>query len=163
MPRYSKELRSRLVQKLTAPNAPSALYLSKEINMSAATLSRWVKQFRDSGGTAMSKKNRRPKDISATERLQILIKTHTLKGEELGAFLRTKGLTTSHIQQWQKEFIDAVSPNVLSKEDVEIKTLKKDVIILEKEVLRKDKALAEASALLILKKKAELMWGEDVA
>jgi len=32
---------------------------------------------------------------------------------------------------------------------------------LESELRRKDKALAEASALLILKKKANLIWGES--
>ena len=159
MPRYSKELRSRLVQKLTAPNAPSALYLSKEINMSAATLSRWVKQFRDSGGCNMEKQNRRPEDVSAQERFQVLLKVKTLKGEKLGAYLRTQGLTTSHIHQWHKEFIDGVSPN---KDAVEMRSLKKKNMSLEKEVLRKDKALAETSALLILKKKANLIWGEDV-
>ncbi len=158
MAKYSKELKSRIVQKLTEPNAPSALYLSKEINISSATLSRWVRQFKESGVVYMSKKNRRPKDISVEERFSILLQANKLEDEEFGVFLRKEGLKSSDIKQWQEEFMTATHKN---KDIIEIRNLKKKNKDLEKEIRRKDKALAETSALLILKKKANLIWGED--
>ena len=41
-----------------------------------------------------------------------------------------------------------------------LKKLQAENRALKKDLLRKDKALAETSALLILKKKADLIWGD---
>ena len=76
--------------------------------------------------------------------------------DNLGEFLRERGLHTEHLTIWDQELRDMVDKNT-DKHLAESKALKKRVKELERELLRKEKALAEAAALLVLKKKLETL------
>jgi hypothetical protein len=94
---------------------------------------------------------------SAEQKLISLIETGSLSESELGAYLRKEGLYSNQLSEWKSEILALMNSTNTSKiikdeRDLKIKNL-------EREILRKDKALAEASALLILKKKADLIWG----
>ncbi|MBK7961775.1 MAG: transposase [Bdellovibrionales bacterium] len=78
---------------------------------------------------------------------------------DLGAYLRREGLYTHNLEEWKAEFISIVNS---SKKKKKVKDERdKKIKNLERDLLRKDKALAEASALLILQKKVNLIWGTD--
>jgi hypothetical protein len=83
-----------------------------------------------------------------------------LSEEERGAFLRRSGLHSDNLAEWKRTCVDAL---LSSREErasrVEVAEANRRIKELERELSRKDKALAEASALLILKKKADLIWG----
>ncbi len=64
------------------------------------------------------------------------------------------------MDQWKKDAISAMIPKPNKEQIEEHKNLKKEISILKKDLSRKDKALAETAALLILKKKAQEIWGE---
>jgi transposase-like protein len=83
-----------------------------------------------------------------------------LPDEELGAFLREHGLHSEHLTLWDQELRESMAENT-SKKDQETAQLKKRVRSLEKELARKDKALAETTALLVLKKKLDALMGDD--
>jgi transposase-like protein len=84
-----------------------------------------------------------------------------LSDDELGEFLRREGLHEEQLEQWREMLIQA-APEVFGKRrrkktSPETKRIRE----LEKELPRKDKALAEAAALIVLKKKAQAIWGDE--
>jgi hypothetical protein len=106
----------------------------------------------------MAERVKRPQDWTAAERLQALIETAGLAEEELGSWCRGHGLHTHHLTQWRREltadrFGDQASQQTL-------RALREENRALKKALRRKEKALAETAALLVLKKKAESIWGE---
>jgi transposase-like protein len=109
----------------------------------------------------MKNEPRRPRDWSGKERFEAILDSNSLKGNELGAYLRKKGLTTSHLEKWKQEFINSTEKSKVGRppKSPEEKLLLKENKALKRDLHRKDKALAETSALLILKKKAQEIWG----
>ena len=85
----------------------------------------------------------------------------SLDDEQLGAFLRSKGLHQTHLDQWRSQMLNALQ-NSSSKKKARRNTVDaKRIRALEKELNRKDKALAETAALLVLKKKVQQIWGDE--
>lgn len=159
MRKYSETMKERMVSKLLSPGAPSAAALSRETGISQPTLSKWVRLYGNvSGMNTKDTKNR-----SVEEKFRIVSKAEGMSEAELGKYLRKEGLHSTDIEAWKQDFLEgAVSRGKgRPKKDPEIVELQKKEKKLRKELRRKDRALAEASALLILKKKAEAIWGED--
>jgi transposase len=102
---------------------------------------------------------RGPEDWSAEEKLEALLNYAKLAEEQKGAFLREKGLHEAHLGRWKTELIEGLKlkPFGGGKKDPQ----QKRIAALEKELRRKEAALAEAVALLVLKKKADAIWGES--
>jgi transposase-like protein len=155
---YTEQFKEEMVKKMVIPGGLSTTLLSEQSGVHKATLSRWRKSYGKVEGMK-DREKRRPQDWSAEERLQALKDTAKMGEEELGSYLRREGIHSVQLEQWTREFLDgqkALSGRgrrwVTSQEKKRIKEL-------ERELRRKDKALAEATALLILKKKAELIWG----
>jgi cell division septum initiation protein DivIVA len=65
-----------------------------------------------------------------------------------------------HLEQWKQESIKGDSVKPSARLSAEIRDLKRENASLKKELQRKDMALAETAALLVLKKKADSIWGE---
>ncbi len=159
---YPEALKARMVQKLTAPGAPSARALSEEIGVPQPTLSRWVREAGRVGGMATSKRREgrartRPQDWTAEEKLEAVIEAASLSDEELGLYLRRRGLHSTHLTQWREQFVAGVKSRRSKKASPEAKRIRE----LERELRRKDKALAETAALLVLKKKVQAIWGDE--
>lgn len=103
---------------------------------------------------------RRPEDWTAEEKYTVMIEAASLSDEELGGFLRKKGLHEANLKQWREEMLTGLSETKArrsSKRSPEARRIRE----LERELARKEKALAEAAALLILKKKAQALWGDE--
>lgn len=85
--------------------------------------------------------------------------THSLGEEDLGVYLRTHGLHSHQLKEWKSEILKGLSApkKVVKTKDSRDKKIRD----LEKDIKRKDRALAEASALLILQKKVNLIWGNS--
>jgi len=160
---YSERLKHSLAAKILTPGGPSALSLSHETGISQTALSKWARMYKFNGVERMKEEQRRPRDWSRSERLGALVNSHNLKGSALGVFLRKAGLTTAHLSKWEQEFTHGTHlPKVGRRpKDPEVKSLVRENKSLKRDLRRKDKALAEASALLILKKKAQEIWGKD--
>ena len=107
----------------------------------------------------MSKK--RPKDWSPEEKLKVVMEANRLPDDELGAFLRSRGLHETHLQQWRIQMIQGLDKHSQPQKTTKTKADTKQIRTLEKELRRKDKALAETAALLVLKKKVQEIWGDE--
>jgi len=98
------------------------------------------------------------KKWTAAEKLRVVIEAAKLKDSELGEFLRREGLHEAQLQQWRAEaeagLTEAARKGRRSPEARRIREL-------ERELRRKEKALAEASAIIILKKKLAVLWGDE--
>lgn len=167
--RYSDAFKSTMVQKLAAPHGPSAARLSHDVGVPQPTLSRWLRESAilgvDNVHVLLSKNPRRPmapkrpQDWTSEEKLSVVIEAAALSDEELGAFLRRKGIHEAHLKEWRQMVLSGLEKRSVrssKKPTVEGRRIKE----LERELVRKEKALAEAAALLILKKKAQAIWGD---
>ena len=151
---YPEKFKAKMVQKLTVPGASSATALSEETGVPQPTLSRWV---REAGRVCGMTKSKRPQDWSAEEKLEAVIEAASLSDEELGLYLRRRGLHSTHLTQWRDQFVAGVQARRSKKASPEAKRIRE----LERELRRKDKALAETAALLVLKKKVQAIWGDE--
>jgi transposase len=157
---YTDSFKAKMVQRLSPPNAITAMSLSKEVGVSQSQLSRWLRMAR----TVVPMSKDRPSDRvvqasgsvrSASEKLRIVMAAAALAPDELGAFLRREGVHEAELEQWRAAVLEAgqtalesgvARPSARGAEGKRIKEL-------ERELRRKDKALAEAAALLVLQKK----------
>ena len=141
-----------MVQRLAGPERATAQHISAETGVSQPTLSRWLRDARKVGEMPVEKKNKGAKGAkwSGEDMLRIVTKASQLDDVELGAFLREEGLHEATLAQWREVaaagLANASKPTV-RKASPEAKKLK----ALEKELRRKDKALAELSALIVLR------------
>lgn len=94
--------------------------------------------------------------------MSLIFESKSLSPEAKGEWLRKNGIHSEHLVLWEQELRDQVN-NKASKDKETIKKLKKKNRDLEKELERKEKALAEMAALMVLKKKAEAIWGDEEA
>ena len=134
--------------------------------MNQPTLSKWL---RDAGSLRPVKRRvqdepaktegRRPDDWSAEEKLEAVLEAKRLSGSELGEFLRRRGLHEEQLRVWEAAAVDSLRGRKAPGKSAESKRVKE----LERELRRKEKALAEAAALLVLRKKAEALWGDEDA
>ena len=155
---YPEELIDSMVRKMTLPPARSATSLAKEVGIPQGTLSRWVRSRATVKAQGDGTMQRRPQQWGAEEKLTALLEYERLAESERGSFLRSKGLHEADLQEWKKECIEGLKtkPPVSGRNDPQ----RKRIAALEKELKRKEAALAEAAALLVLKKKADAIWGD---
>lgn len=172
---YSEKFKRKMVQKLTGPDAISATALSKQVDVSQTTLSKWLRnagvapRFGYPSNTVTSAIKRpsmpqkRPEDWSPEDKLKTVLEADSLSNEQLGAFLRRKGIHETHLQQWRLQMLGGLGKTPAGKKPKSSAADTKRIRTLEKELKRKEKALAETAALLVLKKKAQEIWGDEDA
>ena len=152
---YSKELRERAIAQLLPPINASLSTVSKELNIPYQTLYAWLTQ--SSKQQAPVSQVGEPEDlIDAQTKFKIVLETATLSGVDLAAYCASKGLYVEQIAQWRAQCEASFNPTTMTAAE---RASAKRIELLEREILRKDRALAEAAALMILRKKAEAIWG----
>ena len=103
----------------------------------------------------------RPQNWSAANKLRAVNETFSMTEEEVGAYCRRNGLYSNHLDEWQQALIAGLKLSNNKGQKLETAKLKVEIKQLKSELTRKEKALAETAALLILKKKADLIWGDE--
>jgi len=146
MKRYSDKLIETMIKKLLLPGGPNVKTLSDETGISQWTLRRWMKLSMNTPNNKRTEN--RPNDLSWEDKFNLIMEALKKNEGELGIFLREKGVHSQHLELWQKQIKDKLSKNERGKA-VPLSKLKS----LEKEIEKKDKALAEFATLAILKKK----------
>jgi transposase len=161
MSKYSEEFKEQAVRKMMAPNAKTVAQVSRETGVSEQTLYNWRNQLRHEG-KAVPADPSNPEHWSGESKLAVVIETAGLNEAELAEYCRRKGLYVEQITRWREAAIaGAQTLRPLSAEGRrELQQDRKKIRKLEKELKRKDKALAEAAALLVLQKKAQAIWGD---
>jgi transposase len=162
---YTQGFKSNMVRKMTCPDGISASALAREVGIPQQSLSRWLRDANVVDESAISTEyertmpKKRPQDKSAEEKLKIVIEAEAVAEDQLGAFLRRNGIHEAQLREWRNMMLSGLQKPARpsSKTLEETRRIHK----LEKELLRKDKALAEAAAILILQKKVQSIWGGE--
>jgi transposase-like protein len=158
---YGEDFKKAAIQKLLSPNSIGATRLSEELGLGNSTLYAWKQKFAK-GGNMKTGKTKSLKNWTPEDKLEALIKTATMSEHELGEFLRSQGLYSANLEQWKKDFTNGLKADLgRPKIDPEIFALRKKEQALESELRRKDKALAEVTARVVLLKKSQLLFGVD--
>ena len=159
---YSYEFKTRAVEKALS-RGPDVSFnsVAQSCGIDHSTLRRWVGRFQNQSfaGENMSKE-KTPRQWSPEQKLEAVIDCASMDEEQVSAWCRENGIFPHHVELWRKEFAES-SPKPAPESKARIKRLTDENRSLKKELRRKEKALAEAAALLVLKKKVDQLWGTE--
>lgn len=172
---YTEAMKARMIKQMTGPRARSASTLSEDTGIPQPTLSRWlrsagtlglVSKSRPKGPSSQSATPKRAQDWTAQQKVQAVMETASLSEEDLGAYLRRNGLHREQLDQWRQQVIAGATGALeegasRSKRGGNSSAEHKRIRELERQLRRKDKALAETTALLVLKKKFEALFEDE--
>jgi len=154
---YSEAFIEQALVKVFSRGQRTIQEVATELHIGFHTLKHWMRRNSVPKNKVKPTTDKRPADWSAAEKLTALQQTHALSGEALNTWCRERGLFAHHLTSWKEEFC-APQRSVTAPQ---LRTLKDENISLKKEILRKDKALAEAAALLVLQKKFRALWEDE--
>ncbi len=157
--RYSDEFKEQAISKVLQRGDKTIQCIADELNVNLFTLKNWLKKPRTMPMTD-TPMNKRPADRSMAERFALLMESAALDDEALNAFCRQQGIFRHHLASWKDEFVKKTGQAEQSGKSRSDKSLRDKIKQLEKELNRKEKALAEAAALLVLQKKCQAFWEE---
>jgi len=154
MKRYSPERKAAVLDKLLPPHNMTVSALAQQEGISEATLYSWRIQAKLEGKPVPGA-NKTTEQWSTEARFAVIVETATLSQAELGEYCRRKGLYPEQIAQWKQDFLQTPQPDTRQSQ----KQAQKEIKGLKRELARKEKALAEAAALLVLRKKLNGYYG----
>ena len=163
MARYSDERKEAVLKKLLPPLNMTVAEVAQQEGIAFQTLYTWRKKIR-SEGKPVPGKTKTSEQWSSETKLAVVIETATLTEVELSEYCREKGLYPEQVKTWKQDFLDGVSKLPAKKKNDAKQALKdkKRVRQLEKELRRKEKALAETAALLVLRKKLNAFYEDEI-
>lgn len=157
-----------MIQRMLGPEKRPASEIARETGVSYQTVLLWRSQAASTmagmakrslrSHTAQVQPQRRPEDWTAEERLRVVLEAGKLGDDELGELLRREGLHEATLEQWRAMALEGLSAGATAKSASQGSRRVRD---LERQLRRKDKALAEAAALLVLQKKVQAIWGDE--
>lgn len=143
--KFSDEFKQSMVKRMLPPESISVIALAKETGISRSALRSWLNNAK---GISNNK-----------SKFHIVVETYSMNEYELSTYCRKNGLFTEDIKKWRAMFEQAELPT--SALDTHSKKDREHIKKLENEIRRKDKALAETAALLVMSKKLEAVFGSQ--
>jgi hypothetical protein len=158
---YSAERKEALLRQMMPPMNKPISELARENGIAEQTLYTWRRNLK-AQGVPVPGNGKNAEEWSSKDKFGVVLETAGLNEAELAEYCRRKGLFIEQIAAWRAACQDANAHTAdRNREQREqSKGDRKRIKQLEKELLRKDKALAEAAALIILRKKAQAIWGD---
>jgi transposase-like protein len=183
--KYSDAFKENALRRLAAPGQ-TARALAAELGIHETLLYRWrrkagtpsrvtkhrsprISATRPITATASApsepRPQRRPQDWTHDEKIAAVLESMSLTEEQLGGFLRQRGLYRATLDEWRESVLRGARAELGGRPTKSEKRARaadaKRIRTLERELVRKDKALAEAAALLVLKKKVSALLGDE--
>ena len=153
MARYGQEFKDKAVARLLPPESAPIKDVALSVGVSESTLERWRSE-------ALVQPARRT-DWTPAARFEAVLMTATMDETSKGAWCRSNGVYPHELAMWREQAINALGqPGEKRVTAAETKQDRRRIKELEREVRRKDKALAETAALLVLSKKAEAIFNK---
>lgn len=156
--KYSTEFKENIIARLLPPQNASVLEVAREAGVPKDTLYSWRIQYRNLQDGPVVASGRRADKFTNEEKLAVMIETADLNELELGEYCRRKGLYPEQISDWKKSYIQWNDSDTRKAEREQSRKQSRTIKGLQRELQRKEKALAEAAALLILQKKFQALW-----
>jgi len=161
MNELNEELKQQMVRRMMPPNNELVSQLAKESRLSETTLYRWKNAAkaqdadRPDGGMPSEK-------WSTQDKFAIVVEAAALNEIELSEYCRSKGLYVEEVAAWRDACLQANRgiAQQASKLQKDLRAKDQQIRDLSHELKRKEAALAETAALLVLRKKAQAIWGE---
>ena len=154
MARYGKEFKRRAVARLLPPESSSVEKISSELGVRAETLERWRAE-------ALSEPERE-RTWTAEARLEAVIATASMDESARSGWCREHGVYPRDLEKWRTEAVSALAdPGEARATPEQTRKDRRRIKALERELRRKDKALAESAALLVLSKKLSAVFQGD--
>lgn len=162
--RYSPERKEAVLRKMMYPNNHPIRQLAEEEGISEATLFNWRREARDKG-VLMPDAGDGPEGWNARDKFAAVLESAALNETELAEYCRKKGIFPEQVAQWRKACENANDWDREQNRKLRAaqKADRQQIRNLKKELNRKEKALAETAALLVLRKKAQAIWMEPEA
>lgn len=159
---YSQEHKQSVIAKMMPPDNRRVSELANETGISEQTLYNWRKHAREEGQVVPGD-GKNSERWSSADKFAVVLETAAMNEAELSEYCRSKGLYPEQVAEWKTSCMQAnASAQEVAKVNREqAKQDKKRIKKLESELRRKEKALAETAALLVLQKKAQALWGES--
>jgi transposase len=155
--RYPVEVKDSVIAKVLARGDRSIEDVCRQEGISAQTVGNWLRKHAKVSGM---KKSNDVKKWSAEDKLKALVETSSLAENDFGTYLRKEGLYSHQVTEWRADVLksldEARARPQAAKRDERDDRIKE----LEHDLARMEKALAEASARMMLQKKADLFWAE---
>lgn len=158
---YSEDKKASIIKRMMPPESCSIAKLSVELGLSESCLYNWRMKARKNGVLVPDSKQK-PEQWSSANKFMVVLETARMNETELSTYCRQKGLFVEQVKAWRQACESANERTDQNSALVrkEAKADKKRVHELERELQRKEKALAEAAALLILRKKLAAFYQE---
>ena len=156
---YSRTIINSVLKEVLPPKSRNISEVSQEYNISRTTISNWIKSS-NNGNLKSDGIQSSPGSFAVKEKYQLVMEYASISEENKGAFLRMNGIHSEHLELWDQELRELVG-NENNKSLEERRKLKKKVKRLEKDLIRKERALAEMATILTLKKKLDLYFQEN--
>jgi len=160
MTNYSEEFKASIIVKLLPPNNASVAEVSKETGIPKDTLYCWRLKSR-SARSVTPNQSVLLGHFSAEDKLAVVIETSSLNEVELGEYCRRKGLYPEQITGWKTSLVRGLTSAPSKAEREHAHKQSRTIKQLETELNRKEKALAEVAALLVLQKKFHALLEES--
>lgn len=159
---YSAERKEAVIKKMLPPHNKSISQLSKEEGISEQTLYTWRREARKQAHF-LPASGSSPESWTSKDRFAAVVETAAMNEVEIAAYCRRRGLYPEHLQSWREacEQATELSNERQNADKKSARADKKRIKELERELARKEKALAETAALLTLRKKAQAIWGDE--
>jgi transposase-like protein len=161
MTRYPEEQKARLIEQMLPPQAIPVPQVSQETGIPKDTLYGWRRQACRARGLPLMEATNTKARWSSGEKFAMVVETAALNDTELGEYCRKRGLYPEQLQGWRQRCEQANGATVAQRTSADGGSEARRVRELERELRRKDQALAETAALLVLRKKAEAIWGAE--
>lgn len=155
---YSQAFKEDVVRKMLGRGNRTIADMADELNVPYHSVRNWLRNPKMAHLRKPPSGEKRAQQWSAEQRLQALLDTNALSVEELNVWCRTHGLFPHQLQTWKAEFYGSAKP---ATDAGEVRKLKGNLAILQRELDRKEKALSEAAALLVLQKKYQALWEDE--
>ncbi len=153
MARYGEAFRNRAVARLLPPESAQVGVVSQEIGVSVQTLEGW--------GVVAPSRPARGRAWTARARLEAVITAAAMDEAGKSAWCREHGVYPAELDQWCASATAALAePEEVRASPQATRQDKKRIKELERELLRKDRALAETAALLVLSKKIAAIFNK---
>ena len=162
MKHFSPERKASVLAKLLPPNNQPVSEVSKLEGISEATLYNWRTQAKQQG-IAVPGSGKTSDQWSADAKFAVVIETASMSESALSEYCRLKGLYPEQVKEWKQNCIQGQLSEAARRkqEQQQAKQDKKEIKALKRELNRKEKALAETAALLVLRKKFNALWEEN--
>jgi transposase-like protein len=158
--RYSDAFIEQALVKVYTRGKRTVQDVADELNVNFYTVKNWIRRKPLDKVIASANREKRPEEWQRDEQLVALHETHGMDDEAMLAWCREHGVFPHHLASWRDAFCVVTKPAVADASAM--RELQKENDRLTRELDRKEKALAEAAALLMLQKKFRALWEDEV-